>query len=202
MRGLSFDRAALVSLAASCRRISLAQGVRGHGATFESILTKRCFDSEAVYLVVAVLRATCVLQQQRVHSRVVSAHTCAHTFEPPTAKSATLLDVDSLRSPLQCPRGTPTAMACSSGRYSNATNLASEQQCRTCTLGHSCLLGSSEPEPCRAGRYGATPGVTSRECSGSCIKGHFCIAGSTSNTSGVCRAPIPSRLFCFRMHVN
>jgi hypothetical protein len=87
----------------------------------------------------------------------------------------------------QCPRGTPSAIACAPGTFSNATDLMAAEECEICPIGFACPLGTSEPEQCKAGRWGGTPGQTSSDCSGACLGGHYCNAGSTSNTSGICR---------------
>ena len=88
---------------------------------------------------------------------------------------------------LQCPRGTPLPIACPSGTYSDATDLASVDGCSTCPLGHACALGTSTPEPCAAGQYGSTPGQTSSACTGGCSGGHYCPEGSTNSTAVACR---------------
>jgi hypothetical protein len=85
-----------------------------------------------------------------------------------------------------CPRGTPVAIGCPSGTFSESDSLESEAGCLVCPLGYACLQRTSVPEPCSAGRFGVTRGQTSRDCTGPCLAGHFCTKGSTSNTSGVC----------------
>ena len=102
----------------------------------------------------------------------------------------------------QCPRGTPVAVACDPGYYSNWTDLSSKEECDICPRGKWCAAGTSVPDDCAAGRYGATPAQSSRECTGPCLVGHYCKKGSTTNTSGVCRARRNTRSTVFAVGAN
>ena len=73
---------------------------------------------------------------------------------------------------LQCPRGTPAAISCPAGTYSDATDLTSESGCLACPVGSWCSLGTYKPSACTAGRYGESPGLASSECTGPCAAGY------------------------------
>ena len=97
---------------------------------------------------------------------------------------------------LFCPPGSsiPMRAACTPGTFSNATELASLDDCGACPIGSSCGGGSSPPKLCMAGRFANESGLV--DCSAcspgkyqpeegasnctTCPEGHACAEGAKS----------------------
>jgi hypothetical protein len=100
----------------------------------------------------------------------------------------------------QCVAGAvcrPAASAtelCVGGRYSNATDLMSGEQCAHCPAGHSCFMGSTVPTSCAPGTTAAILGASRCDsCGGGsyqsasggtacqiCALGSFCTLGASA----------------------
>ena len=104
---------------------------------------------------------------------------CPAGSQCPTEATSVALPCDAGR---YCPEGTSVPLPCPGGTFSNATDLATLDECTACPLGHACTTASVEPTPCTPGGIASIAGMSACEL---CSTGHY---ATSSTTCEECKA--------------